>query len=772
MVNVPLLLIAAVLLLAPLTGFMKFHWLTAVLEVCPLAVLCGWLLVRRQKDKAFSLPPGSAALLLLVAWGLLQLIPLPALLAKALSPYGWENYHQSLGALAPSAWTPLSLNPRATLQAVLTLCSGCACFFMVASLVTEQKTLKRCVLWLTGIGGGLAIGVILLRLLSLILAWSTSPTGKIAVFLELDLTPFALLLLLLGPLALATLLVLRPTARYGSLLERLETYWQATVQDHFLIVVLSVLVIPFAIALLHWPSMFFFLGALCLLWLMLTFKKKGRRESPYILLLIVVGLLATVIGIGNGYRSAKPALATAPSDRGQATTGLLVKKFQMTGSGLGTYDQVYRRYDRRSFQGPTSSANGMPLSRGRVEAGWPFILLGGWFCAALLWRTLARWRSRRNKMAIYLYIGILAGLAAFAAVVAIMGLQVPVWLRYYCFALAGLLAAACQLSKRTLADDFFPEIKDWRLSLGRVLAVFFLLASVLFHGGSGLAKGLMANSSVPGQHESEAKGAFLPPERLLAHAIFYDPLNAVYRRTLAWRLVELGRHREARARFIKGLRLDPLAGLQTYRLGMYLDDSGDHEMAIRLMQHGLQGDWDNTIMQTDFVTRLMLHGSKPEALNHVRQILTTAPERTLDWLYFFDRQGFPVTAGSTILADHPRCLVDYGDFLLQKDQTELASENFHAALDFMQSNDTFSPELVSRVAIFFETRQQYEKALTAVLAGARVYPEDLDIMRDSGRLYERLGLTLKAAKIYRQVLMHVPQDLEIRRQLQRLEALQ
>jgi tetratricopeptide (TPR) repeat protein len=221
--------------------------------------------------------------------------------------------------------------------------------------------------------------------------------------------------------------------------------------------------------------------------------------------------------------------------------------------------------------------------------------------------------------------------------------------------------------------------------------------------------------------------------------------------------------------FSRALRLNPLVGIEAYRLGIYLADSGQGEMAIKLMQNGLQNDWENQSLQVDLVGRLLNHGGHTDALEHVRKILRYDPSKTLDWLYFFDQRGFSALHGGSILADHPRCFADYGEFLLQKDLPELALDAYNSALQFIQTEESFQPGIVWRLSAFFESRQLYEEALAAVSAGMRVYPENLDFMKASGNYYERLGITFKAAEIYRKILMHTPHDTDIRQRLMLLQ---
>jgi tetratricopeptide (TPR) repeat protein len=760
--------LALVLLLAPLSGFWSVDWLGGVVVIIPLVALCVWLWKRRDVCAPFSSPPGSAALLFLIGWGTVQLLPLPLFLVKFLSPHAWKIYHQSVEILSPSIWVPLSLNPQSTLQAVLVLCTGTAFYFLVVFLLKDKAFLKHGVLWLTGISGGLAMGVILLRLTSLCLPKVFSPNHKLVALLTLDLSPIALLMLMLGPLGLAVLLALRPISRYGSWQERVSTYWKATVQDHFLIIALSALVVPFSIGVLYWHVLFFYLGALALLGVLVTLKRKGFRDSTYIMFFTVVTLAALVVGLYGSTIPQKSAQMASVSNADNAIVSMLTKNYWFTGSGLGTYSKVYRRVGRQAINPVVLITP--PLQQGRVEGGLPFLAGIVWFVYALLRHAWPRWRKRRNKMAIYLFVGSLSGFIAFAGAVIILRVSVPSWLWSYVFVLAGVIVASSQVSHhKTFDRDCAPVSSDWRLPMGRILCALVLIVAVFVQGGRVLAKGLFAQAEVASQEISPNASRNDTQKRLLSHAIFYDPLNASYRWALGWRLLQLGQTEKAMTSFLRALRLNPLVGMEAYRLGIYLADAGQGDLAIKLMHNGLQSDWENQSLQVDLVDRLLKHGGKTEALEHVRKILTQDPSKALDWLYFFDHKGLSALQGGVILADHPRCFADYGDFLLQKDLPEQAVDAYNSALYFMQTEESFQPEIIWRLSAFFESRQLYEEALSAVLAGGRVYPENMEVMKASGYFYERLGITFKAKEIYRQILMHNPHDPDIRQRLKLLQ---
>mgnify|MGYP000524839722 CR=1 FL=1 len=760
-----LLPIAAILLLVPFNGFLGSAWLAAALEVIPLILLCAWFWMTRFSNEPQPLAPGFPALLAVVAWGLFQLIPLPPSVVKILSPSTWRIYQQSVGVLVTSPWMPLSLYPKGTLQAVFTLCSGIACYHLASQLLQDRRSLKQAALWLTGISGCVAVVTTVLCIVKLSLASNLKGDSRLGVFLQNDLVSLGLLLLLLGPLALAVMLAARPSSRYGSLQERIASFWQATMQDHFLIVALSALFVPFSLAFLDWRYALFYIGAMGLLWGLLFVKKRGRREVPYLLLAMLLLAGALAIGVQSGSIS-KITSTILPTSTDRTIARDLAYQYALAGSGLGTYEKLYQRLDLKRAE-PSITPDPHPfVMLTRTEAGWLSVAAAIWFFVALLRRTWPSWRKRRNKLALYLFAGSLSGLLFFTLAVVLLDLPIPIWLGYYVFVVAGLVVATSRSSySPPVHDEYKPGNHDWRLSLRVLITAGLVLAALLFYGGGFLAEVLVRSSQVGDGQDAMSN---LPERRLLSHAAFYDPLEASYRRDLAWKMLQEGRSNKAMSYFEGALRLDPLAGLEVYRLGIFMADAGYENVALKLMRHGLNNDWSNQVLQVDYVGRLLKKGDRNIALEHIRQILTVAPSMTLEWLHFLYREGLDVSKVAAILARDPRCHADYADFLLEKSRPDLAANSYATALNILQGADNFDPEIVWRLSAYFESQKEYEKALKTLLVGVRAHPDDLALLKASGRLHELMGLTYKATEIYRQVLILTPQDQELRQHLKRL----
>ena len=114
-------------------GVVRADW-NVSLALIGAGVLLYWVRVR-PSDLAPPLEPGLRwPLLLLPAYVLLQLAPLPVALLRLLSPARAELAAATASVLPPAGLAPLSVNPPATLEHLLRLCAYVAAFLLVREL--------------------------------------------------------------------------------------------------------------------------------------------------------------------------------------------------------------------------------------------------------------------------------------------------------------------------------------------------------------------------------------------------------------------------------------------------------------------------------------------------------------------------------------------------------------------------------------------------------------------------------------------------------------
>jgi tetratricopeptide (TPR) repeat protein len=72
---------------------------------------------------------------------------------------------------------------------------------------------------------------------------------------------------------------------------------------------------------------------------------------------------------------------------------------------------------------------------------------------------------------------------------------------------------------------------------------------------------------------------------------------------------------------------------------------------------------------------------------------------------------------------------------------------------------------------FFELHQSYDEALDALLVAREKYPEDIDFLLSSGRIYQEMGITYKAKEIYQKILILDANNEDARQRLELMEGI-
>jgi len=153
-----------ILIFSPLAFGTVEPWSYMVMEA-GIFIALGLYLAGHGKDNLHAVP-GAIPLVLLLAYILFQLVPLPAGLVKILSPSSYTLYEETAGAFGQPTWIPLTVNVKATLATFLRLASYVACYILTVLLLTRKDLLRTTVTVVIVFAALVAICAILQRFIS------------------------------------------------------------------------------------------------------------------------------------------------------------------------------------------------------------------------------------------------------------------------------------------------------------------------------------------------------------------------------------------------------------------------------------------------------------------------------------------------------------------------------------------------------------------------------------------------------------------------------
>ncbi len=420
----------ALLCLAPLTFGSVLKWSVSLLELHAFLLLA-LLLVKQLRHGHEPLPrpdplgaPLLVAVLLFYSLCLIQIIPLPPWIVEVVSPEAYA-LHTALGGARPDAWRTISIAPYATQQELLLFLAYAAVFTVVVAQVRSRTQYRRIVNLLVG----LAVGMVLLALLQKAF-WN----GRIywlypvAPYLEsgsgiwgpyINSNHFAGYLEMIIPLALGMLLYLSPGSSVypetppGSRLFRFLS--SSRLGGRAAWGMLALVLVAALCATLSRGAMIACALSFALLMGMARSHRSLRGRTG---LLLVVALLLAVVVVAAAWGRLEDrfeSLDVQHVSRLEAWTDALglVRDFPLTGSGLGSFEAAFRRYQAHMTGGIFDHAHNDYLELFTDVGLVGFIpALAALFLFVV--SLAGRWRRRQGRFAVCLGAGGLCSLAALA----------------------------------------------------------------------------------------------------------------------------------------------------------------------------------------------------------------------------------------------------------------------------------------------------------------------------------------------------------------------
>lgn len=718
-----------------------------------LVLMC--LVVRLlQKDKPLAPPPGFWALAGWMLLTLAQLVPMPPVVLKFLSPGTGEIYRDSIWVLNPGTWMPLALVPQATLNGFFSVVILTAFFILIADLGRDRDDFIAAIK-LVGWGSGIYALLLLVGFGNVIPAMANSSNFWPSVPTQL----FRLWAVL--PLTLGVFIRFRPGVAYGNLIQRtLSLFKRPQINLHISWLLATVFMLWAGIRFGTPLGLLLLAGAFVGFSAILLARRETRSYWPWPL---GYGALS-VLAAGLCFRLS----IMAPEAANRLSAALVFDRLAMVrshilfGIGLGNEEFLLPRYSHAvlAVGGPAPAAQ-HPILSWLLAGGIIGILLCIGFTFAFLRESLVGWRRRHNRLSLLLAAAGMAGLFALLSASS-PSLDAGLWL----FLLAGMLLSAVDFSSMGTLDRPAPVFSASGRVVCVILAGLLLATGVLFLGGQGLAVLTRKGNPELSIRTDSATPPVLSPR--LARARFLTPLDHRPHLQLGDARLADGDYEGALPGYVTGLRLNPVNGSTLYRLGRLLAGRGRMADGAALMESGMRFSPLDLDMRRDNVLWLLGNQKFEQALGGVKGILYLAPEQTLFWLEYLSREGVTDRQLRTALPPHSTAYLQYGELRLKEEQPLPAEWGFRQAVDVAMQASRPEADAFLRLTYFLIEQGRIDEALSAARIGLDKVPGSLDLILLAGGLYERSGLTFRARELYHDALLLHPENKDVLMRLQRL----
>lgn len=416
----PNLIVFLILFFAPLVRGGNRPIALMILELLGLSLLA-WLIITPH----FKWQPSKKQrwfMGLLIAYPLLQLIPIPFDLWQTLSGHAYyASALQEAGISASGTWLPGSMAPEMTLYSLMTLIPAVAIFIFIASS-GEEKSASLCALLV-----GMAIFEALLGLAQaaygpdtvLRLGWYHTGASAAGTYANRD--HLAGMLEMILPLALA---LLASNARYhfksphpggkGSIVSKLSHASSWHVSRFTFYTTASIIILLGLIFTQSRSGVAIGMVVILLSALIFSVKLKNNQQAGLIFSVTAVGI-GFAIELGLVPILKRFALEDPLSDSRwviYSDTSKAISQFFPFGSGAGTFSQVFERFQSQDLLGVFINHAHNDYLEWLMEGGVVTVILIVSFIALFTLQLATIWSHKRWSTVHYLQMGAGIGIVA------------------------------------------------------------------------------------------------------------------------------------------------------------------------------------------------------------------------------------------------------------------------------------------------------------------------------------------------------------------------
>jgi O-antigen ligase/Tfp pilus assembly protein PilF len=767
-----------VLIFSPLAFGAVEQWSSAVMECLSMAALI-ILMAKATLDRQLILyrVPGILPLTLLGAYMFLSLVPLPPAVLKLVSPGTLELYQGTVDVVEPGAWRPITVFVKSTLLEFFRF-AGYAFFYVLAvQLLTDGARLRKVVVAVIVFAAILSFSSILQHFLSYdrLLWLRRVPEGGIPFGPYVNKNHYAGFMGMVFPVAVSIFLAYRPRVRYRSLRQKIaDILGQGRTNAHLLLGFAAILIATSVFISLSRGGII----GLCLSMAFMGLVLGIRDWKNMAVISVVFVVIVTSVGwfgwgdvfsrfgeIWNAEGEVKVHRIAVWKD-----SAGLVRDFPVTGTGFGTFVDVYPRYRSDAGELTVDHAHNDYVEL-LTDGGVIGFVLAAWFVISVLYSTLKALKRRMEPYCIYLCAGSIAGmlfmlihsLAEFNFHIGANGL--------YFFFLSALAVSSSNTrfrggSARTYLERMkIPYMKSVTAALAIMLAACLLINA---GGVAGTWQFSFVKDSFLGSDTSEEELAVINERSSKAARL--DPIESKYRYAVANAEMLMGKTESALDNYAKAIGLRPLRGEYLQRLGLVYSYAGDNGRAERLLRAGVEREPLNFNMYRQYVSWLFSRGEIERGLEYVRKGLVGEPNKTREYvtLMLAYRLGENEMLGA--LPDKIVAYLMFGDYLFKTGRATMGRRVYLKGLRLFNASEIKSPYYFFRFYGHYLKRGMFDEALGIMQDAIKFFPEDVRVRYHAGVSYQRLGITYRAKEEYRKALVLEPDNKTVRERLERLKS--
>jgi Flp pilus assembly protein TadD len=501
---------------------------------------------------------------------------------------------------------------------------------------------------------------------------------------------------------------------------------------------------------------------------------RGMSRTRGIIIMVVFLLIALSVGwfgwdpIFERFEKIMNAQGDISEQRLQlwSDSGNIIRDFPATGTGFGSYINIYPRYRTISGDAIADHAHNdyiELLSNGGVLAFLIFL----WFILAVLYKAFKTYLKRREMYSIYIFLGCITGITSMLMhSTTDFNLHIGANGLYFIF-LFGLAVSAANTRLREGLNMTYLKKKNLPVKFLVVTLTGFLFVHIVF--SIGVIAGNIQFSSIKDKKINKSSPQDLMAMREQAYnASRFDPLEARYHYAIA-NIERLLSHNDAALyHYKRAVHRNPVNGEYLQRLGLVLAELNNYEKAEQLLRAGMTYDASNPERYTRYALWLLSRGERKDGTMAMRQAIALEPQKTGDHITLMILNGLSDEDIFDALPERVEPHLLFADYLYKTGRTEKAEYEYMNALQYLRHEDSINPAYFYKIYNYYMGINRYDDALKIMRKAIQFLPDNAGILLTTGALYERLGIPYRALEEYKKALNLEPNNKEARKRIDRL----
>lgn len=737
-------------------------WAYLIMEV----IICAstLLFVFSSKNKTFYQCPGLLPLILVNAFLLFQIIPLPENFVKILSPSTYAIYQNAAGLTDGFGWISLSIYPRATLMELLRFSSYALFYIIAIQFFADRSLLKKTVAMIAGLAALLSL-VAIIEFITESLDYPLAH-NKIFWFRELSHggTPmgpyvnrnhYAGLMEMIFPLVLSMFLAYRPRIMKVSFKRMIADFFnQKRINDHFFYGTAAILIATSILLSLSRGGILSLSISMIFFSVLLIFKAKQRRAGLFIGFIVISIIFLTGT---SGWDAIFKRFENLQNQPGLIYDNRLIiwedsikiiQDFSFVGSGVGTLEKIYPLY--RSFPGDDILEH---AHNDYIEffctGGMILPALMGWCLFSILYSATGSFIKRREWYSILLFSGCLTSLSAILLHSLVdFNMQIGANGLYFFLLLALAVSAANTRMRPGLASTYLKQTKNIH-SLTKISALFLLISAIYVHGGALFADYLFSeHRNIPLTPETQEKTIHEINQTAKTAAAF-DIMNPKYSHIVASTALLLKNNPDALKYFNLTLRMDPINSRYLMDSASFLYQQQKYDLSGKFFHNSIKYDQKNMAAYIKYAAMLFEISQPEKSFEIIKQAISVDTQVTDTCLALMVLNHIDDNRMVLALPDRVAPYLVLGDFFKSMGDSENAEKTYLNALEFLSNETEINKNYFLHVYRFFRSNDQYEKVLHIILKAITYFPDDHGLHHTAGDLYKKLGIDYRAEEEYR-----------------------